>query len=152
MLKSSSLCSSLNQVAEKLTASVGENVCYDLSLISDSGQIIASFGCDVDFKITESLEQVSAILSSISNEYRALERLEGYEYKSIISVTDSRISLFSILIKTSETCNISVVISAHRDEGTNVHESLGILRTLNERIHVDLVPSLRPVLAASVSD
>jgi hypothetical protein len=148
MLKSTSLCSTLNQVAARYNEEPAAIGSLTIALISETGRLIAS--SEVREQFQDSVEQISAILSSISNEYRAVERIEGQEYTSIITVTDERASLCSVLARVSETTNISVVLSIRRNHKSNLQEALGLLRTVEKRLREDLTPPLKPVLVGTV--
>ena len=146
MLKSTGLSNVLSHAMHEIHGSSMSAKGIHIALVTEAGDLIASSAPTSSDPTGGLVDKVSAIISSISNEYRAIERIEGDDYKSILSVTSVSISLCSVLIRMTDSTSISLVSSIRRDRESNVNEAIGLLRTLHNRIQADIIPPLQPLL------
>lgn len=154
MLKSGRISSVLSEAALSVTKQlhlqdVSQNDGLLLSLSASDGELLAA-SVPKDSSRFNICQRISAVAASIALEYIAIEKLELSEFRSFTFSTDVRVVKCSRIFKIADSSFVFLIISLPVTCGLEEMAVLGLMRALGDRLELDLLPSISPVLESMV--
>jgi hypothetical protein len=153
MLRATNVCSVLASTSETISRAfpfTGNDRPLVLSITASDGTLLAS-SIRNDSKHFEDCMCVSAVAASIGIEYAAMEKLHGGPFRGFTFVSARRMVRCARLCQLLDGGSVFLVIALPESAGIGEEASLGLLRSIEDRIHQDLLPSLLPVLETMIS-
>ena len=119
-------------------------------IVTNDGQLLSSSVANSSSRF-DSCQKLAAVSASIAEEYRAVDRLMKYDFRSVVFSTENLTIQCTHFCSLKDSGSVLLTVAVPSVSGLCETSRLGLVRSLSKRLCDDLLPSLRPVMENMIS-